>query len=85
MMNLGITELKASHRNTGLDDESASSSRGSVFLDIPFYRTAFSATGAYPPRSVSENFSLFCEICLKRNQVYATFRNHDQTIPHLPS
>jgi hypothetical protein len=33
-MNLGITELKASHRNTGLDDESASSSRGSVFLDI---------------------------------------------------
>jgi len=34
---------------------------------------------------VSENFSLFCEICLKRNEVCATFRNHDQTIPHLPS
>jgi len=37
------------------------------------------------PRSVSENFSLFCEICLKWNDVCATFRNHDQTIPHLPS
>ena len=44
-MELGATELKASHRNTGLDDEIASSRRGSVFLDIPFYRTGFSETG----------------------------------------
>src|ERR1700732_4684343 len=43
-MDLGATELKASHRNTGLDDEIASSWRGSVFLDIPFYRTGFRET-----------------------------------------
>jgi transposase len=29
------------------------------------------------PRSVSENFGLSGEICLKRNVVCATFRNHD--------
>jgi hypothetical protein len=36
-------------------------------------------------RSVSENFSLFCGICLKWTEVCDTFSNHDQTIPHLPS
>jgi len=63
-----------------------------MLLDIdadPLYKSAafqrIVSCQADLPRSVSENFSLFCEICLKRNEVCATFRNHDQTIPHLPS
>ncbi len=41
-MNLGKSEITAPHNNAGLDDEIASSRRGSVFLDIPFYRTGIS-------------------------------------------
>jgi hypothetical protein len=41
-MNLGKSEITAPHYNAGLDDEMPSSRRGSVFLDIPFYRTGFS-------------------------------------------
>jgi hypothetical protein len=46
-MNLGKSEITAPHYNAGLDDEMPSSRRGSVFLDIPFYRTGFSATGIF--------------------------------------
>ena len=44
-MNLGKSEITAPHYNAGLDDEMPSSRRGSVFLDIPFYRTGFTVTG----------------------------------------
>jgi len=44
-MNLGKNGITAPHYNAGLDDEMPSSHRGSVFLDIPFYRTGFSETG----------------------------------------
>src|SRR4029077_16535556 len=44
-MNLGKREITAPHYNAGLDDEMPSSRRGSVFLDIPFYRTALSKAG----------------------------------------
>jgi hypothetical protein len=44
-MNLGKSEITAPHHNAGLEDEMPSSHRGSVFLDIPFYRTGFSETG----------------------------------------
>ena len=44
-MNLGKSEITAPHNNAGLDDEIASSRRGSVFLDIPFYRTGFRTVG----------------------------------------
>ncbi len=44
-MNLGKSEITAPHNNAGLDDEIASSRRGSVFLDIPFYRTGLPETG----------------------------------------
>jgi hypothetical protein len=44
-MNLGKSEITAPHYNAGLDDEMPSSRRGSVFLDIPFYRTVLSDTG----------------------------------------
>jgi hypothetical protein len=44
-MNLGKGEITAPRYNTGLDDDISSSWSGSVFLDIPFYRTGFSATG----------------------------------------
>jgi hypothetical protein len=44
-MNLGKSEITAPHYNAGLDDKIPSSRRGSVFLDIPFYRTGFSVTG----------------------------------------
>src|SRR5688572_12809129 len=35
-------QITAPHYILGLDDETSSSRRGSVFLDIPFYRTALS-------------------------------------------
>jgi hypothetical protein len=41
-MNLGKSEITAPHYNAGLDDKIPSSRRGSVFLDIPFYRTGLS-------------------------------------------
>ena len=44
-MNPGKSEITAPHYNAGLDDEMPSSRRGSVFLDIPFYRTGLSDTG----------------------------------------
>jgi hypothetical protein len=44
-MNLGKSEITAPHYNAGLDDEMLSSRRRAVCLDIPFYRTVFSATG----------------------------------------
>ena len=47
-MNLGKNEITAPHYNAGLDDEMPSSRRGSVFLDIPFYRTGLSPTGNRP-------------------------------------
>ena len=43
-MNLGKSEITAPHYNAGLDDEMPSRRRGSVFLDIPFYRTGLSST-----------------------------------------
>jgi hypothetical protein len=39
------SETTAPHRNTGLVAEISSRRRGSVFLDIPFYRTGLSVTG----------------------------------------
>jgi len=53
-MNLGKNGITAPHYNAGLDDEMPSSHRGSVFLDIPFYRTGFSVTGNRQ-KPVSEN------------------------------
>jgi len=44
-MNSGESEITAPHNNAGLDDQISSSRRGSVFLDILFYRTAFSDSG----------------------------------------
>jgi len=44
-MNLGKSEITAPHCSAGLDDQISSSWRGSVFLDIPFYRTGLSDTG----------------------------------------
>jgi hypothetical protein len=44
-MNLGRPETTAPHHNSGLDDQIPSSRSGVVCLDIPFYRTVFSATG----------------------------------------
>jgi len=43
-MNLGKSEITAPHNNTGLDDQISSGRAGTVFLDIPFYRTGFSVT-----------------------------------------
>jgi hypothetical protein len=47
-MNLGKSEITAPHYNAGLDDKIPSSRRGSVFLDIPFYRTGLSETDPLP-------------------------------------
>jgi len=44
-MNLGKSEITAPHNNTGLDDQISSGRAGTVFLDIPFYRTGFSESG----------------------------------------
>src|SRR5438445_4663951 len=43
-MNSGESEITAPHNNAGLDDQISSSRRGSVFLDILFYRTGFPET-----------------------------------------
>jgi len=48
-MNSGESEITAPHNNAGLDDQISSSRRGSVFLDILFYRTGFSVTGFLQP------------------------------------
>jgi len=44
-MNLGRSEITAPHYNAGLGDQMPSSRRGTVFLDIPFYRTGFLISG----------------------------------------
>jgi hypothetical protein len=44
-MNLGRRGTTAPHHHAGLDDEIPSSRRRALCLDIPFYRTGFSATG----------------------------------------
>jgi hypothetical protein len=44
-MNLGKAKSQRLIINAGLDDELPSSRRGSVFLDIPFYRTGLPSTG----------------------------------------
>ena len=52
-MNLGKSEITAPHNNAGLDDKIPSSRRGSVFLDIPFYRTGLWEIGFLPRRECS--------------------------------
>src|SRR5580698_4097579 len=44
-MKRGKSEITAPRLNTGLDDTTSSGGRRSVFLTIPFYRTAFSSYG----------------------------------------
>jgi hypothetical protein len=48
-MNPGKSEITAPHRHTGLDDNTPSSRRRSVFLTYPFYRTALSEAGPGQP------------------------------------
>jgi hypothetical protein len=77
-MNLGKSEITAPRYNAGLDDEMPSSRRGSVFLDIPFYRTGLSSTGLSRSVSAMRQDSPIQAVTSSRIQCRCHYQGHRQ-------